>query len=275
MNDKENNIDISIVTVGMNHIDYLKPLLKSLFVDYPSKFSVEMIYVDNCSKDDSVKFLEENYPQVKIIKNSIPLGFGENNNRGALSAQGKYIAIINPDITFLQNSLDNLYIYSETLNKNVILAPKLLNPDFTLQHSVRGFITPWVFIMRLLTKGNDKTDNKIVQNYLCKNIDADKIQLIDWAIGAALFLKLDHYKDMQGFDSSYFLYVEDVDLCLRSWKNGNPVLFYPKSELVHNHLRSSTKLNKRTLMHIKSLFTYFRKHGIFVKSLKNNFPFTL
>ena len=63
---------ISVITVGMNHLSYIKELYKSLYQDYQPSVSFEAIYVDNCSSDGSVEFLRENYPQVKIIKNDIP-----------------------------------------------------------------------------------------------------------------------------------------------------------------------------------------------------------
>ena len=103
-------IQISIITVGMNHISYLKPLLASVYGDNRLKTPFEMIYVDNCSTDGSVDFIRTNYPQVKIIANTKPLGFGENNNKGVFASTGKYIAIINPDIVVHPGSLDNLFI---------------------------------------------------------------------------------------------------------------------------------------------------------------------
>lgn len=104
---------ISVITVGMNHLSYIKELYKSLYQDYQPSVSFEAIYVDNCSSDGSVEFLRENYPQVKIIKNDIPKGFGENNNIGAFASTGKYLAIINPDVSFMEGSLDSLYEFME------------------------------------------------------------------------------------------------------------------------------------------------------------------
>lgn len=259
----------------MNHLNYLKSFLESLYRENQPQVSFEMIYVDNCSSDGSSEFVKQNYPQVKIIENDKILGFGENNNKGAEIAKGKYIAILNPDIVLQKNALDYLLNYAENLSYDAFLVPKLLNPDKSLQYSVRGFISPWISAMRLLTKGNDKTKNKTVQNYLCRNIDENKTQFIDWAIGAAFFLSTNLYKKLGGFDTDYFLYVEDVDLCLRSWEIGAPVIYYPKSEMIHNHLRASTKMNKKTLLHLKSQFLFFTKHGILVKSKKDNPPFVL
>ncbi|WP_312761394.1 glycosyltransferase family 2 protein [Epilithonimonas sp.] len=269
------NIEVSIITVGMNHLHYLKSFLDSLYNLNLPKVSFETIYVDNCSTDGSVDFIKKNYPSVKIIENKNVLGFGENNNKGAEVAVGKYIAIMNPDLVFLKDSIDNLYNYSETLGFDSVVAPKLLNPDGTIQNSVRGFITPWVFVARLMTGGNDNTKNKIVQNYLCENMDVDKPQFIDWSIGAALFFKAHLYKKLNGFDPAYFLYMEDVDVCLRVWKLNSAVVYYPKSEIIHNHLRASRKVGKKMFMHFKSLLLFFSKNGIFIKSKKNNSAYSL
>ena len=269
------NIEVSIITVGMNHLHYLKSFLDSLYNVHPPTVSFETIYVDNCSTDGSVDFIKKEYPFVKVIENNQVLGFGENNNKGTEIAEGKYIAIMNPDLVFMKDSVDNLYNYSLTLDFDSVVAPKLLNPDGTLQNSVRGFITPWVFFARLLTGGNDKTKNRIVQNYLCENMDIDKPQFIDWSIGAALFFKAELYKKLNGFDPSYFLYMEDVDLCLRVWKSGSAVIYYPKSEIIHNHLRASKKIGKKMFMHFKSLLLFFIKNGIFIKSRKNNSLYSL
>lgn len=252
---------VSIITVGMNHRAFMQNLLESLYRTAVPETKVEMIYVDNCSSDGSVGMISENYPQVKIIKNSTPLGFGANNNVGVKNASGKYVAIINPDITLQENSVDSLVRFYENLPYDALLVPKLLNPDGTLQYSARGFITFQTFYERLKTRGNDKAQSAALTNYLMTDIDAGKVQFVDWAIGAAFFMSRDLYNKLGGFDEDYFLYVEDTDLCLRAWKQGNPVIYVPQSEMVHNHMRSSSRKIKPAMMHLKSYLTYFRKHG--------------
>ena len=261
--------DLSIVIVGMNHIAYLKELLPSIGINYPPPFAnrgidvqTEIIYVDNCSTDGSVEYIEEHYPEVKILKNKTPLGFGENNNRGVLASTGAYIAIINPDIVALPGSLRLLYEYAKQHPECGVVVPQLLNPDHTLQYSVRSFVTPHTLFSRALSKGKDNTDNEEVNRYLCKEIDFEKIQTVDWAIGAAFLLSRDWYAELGGFDTDYFLYMEDEDLCLRSWKANRPVVYCPQSKMIHNHQRASSKIGKKMFIHLKSLFTFFRKHGM-------------
>ena len=261
---------VSIITVGMNHLPYMKNLLHSLYIESTPCVSFEMIYVDNCSTDNTVDFIHEFYPDVKIIKNNVPLGFGENNNKGVFASIGKYIAIINPDIVLQKNCIDILHKYLDAHPNIGIVVPKLLNPDWSIQYSIRGYISVEVFFRRLLSRGNDSFSHKSVECYLCKNIDINRIQTIDWAIGAALFMQRDVYSKLGGFDLDYFLYMEDEDICLRSWKCNLPVVYIPQSIMIHNHLRGSSKLGKKTFLHLKSIFTFFRKHGIHIKSYKSS-----
>lgn len=256
------NPAISIITVGMNHLNYIKELYQSLF-DSRTKpqTSFEAIYVDNCSTDGSVEYLNAHYPQVKIIKNKKPYGFGKNNNIGVRVAKGKYIAIINPDIRIKTGSLDQLYNFMESHSNVGMTVPKLYNVDGSHQYSIRGFITPSLFISRILTHGNDSANNNKMRKYLCKDIDIDKVQPVNWAVGAALFISSNLYRELGGFDLDYFLYMEDEDLALRVWKSGHPVIYVPSAHMVHNHLRASSHIGKKAWIHFKSLLTFFRKHG--------------
>ncbi len=263
-------IQISIITVGMNHLSYIKELFNSLYGSkMPQDVNFETIYVDNCSTDGSVEFIRKEFPEVQIIVNDIPLGFGENNNLGVAKANGEYIAIINPDIIFLENSLSDLYNFLSKQDNDLIVVPQLLNPDGSIQNSVREFMTLPIFLMRFISKGDDNTSNKIIKRYLYKDIDYNKIQYVDWAIGAAMLMSKKHFNALNGFDKDYFLYFEDVDLCYRSWEYNSPVVYYPKSKMIHNHLRASAQYNKKTVMHIKSMLVFFNKHGYFIKKNYN------
>ena len=257
--------EISIVTVGMNHLSLLKKFLVSLYVTSRPSISFELIYVDNCSKDGTVQYISRNYPSVKIISNQKPKGFSENNNLGVKASKGKYVAIINPDIILLHKSIDSLYEYLEQNPEIGILVPQLLNTDLTVQYSARRFMNIRTLTLRVLHNARDNVKSRIVDRYLLKDLDTNTIQAVDWALGAAMLLRRDYYNELNGFDEDYFLYVEDVDICLRSWKMGRPVVYYPHSVMIHAHQKSSNKaFSKKKLMHLKSMITFFVKHKIFL-----------
>lgn len=258
---------ISLITVGMNHLTYIKNLYHTLLVDHRPNIEFECIYVDNCSTDGSQQWIKDVYPEINIIQNIQPQGFGANNNKGVMHAKGDYIAIINPDIEFFDDAIDALVNWMDGHKEEYgIVAPKLLNPDHTVQYSARRFMTAKTFLYRLLSLGDDKSNNKKVEDYLCKNLDLNKLQSVNWVMGAAMFLTRDFYNELNGFDEDYFLYMEDEDICLRSWKAGRPVIFAGNYAVVHNHLRASRKVGKRMLNHLRSLVVFYLKHGINVKN---------
>ena len=260
------DIEVSIITVGMNHLKLLKNYLHSMYEVCQPSISFELIYVDNYSNDGSIEYVRQNYPQVKIIENKTINGFATNNNIGVKNSTGKYILFLNPDIILLPHAVDNLYNYLRE-NKSIgILVPKLLNVDLTVQFSSRKFMNLKIILYCFFHNGKNNLKSKVTQDYLLTNFDRNKTQPIDWAFGAAIFLTREWFNQLDGFDEGYFLYVEDADICLRNWKLGKPVVFYPESVFIHAHQRSSMGWNKTKLMHIKSMLRLFWKHNLFFKS---------
>jgi GT2 family glycosyltransferase len=260
--------EVSIVTVGMNHISYLKDFFHSLYYTAKPLVTFEVIYIDNCSKDGSVEFVTANFPEVKVMQNKKPQGFARNNNLGVKHSTGKYIAIINPDVIFTPLCIDHLHRYLNDNNNIGILVPKLLNKDMTVQYSVRRFIDLKTLLTRIFYMGNDKVYSELTDKYLLKDFDTELIQKVDWAIGAAMFLEKTTFDKLNGFDEDYYLYVEDEDLCLRSWKKNLPVYYLPTSIMIHAHQKSSNKVifGKKMRMHFNSMVIFFFKHNILFKS---------
>lgn len=75
----------------------------------------------------------------------------------------------------------------------------------------------------------------------------------------------DTYAELGGFDLDYFLYMEDEDICLRCWKIKKPVIYLPQSKMIHNHLRASAKIGKKTILHIKSMYTFLKSTVFLLK----------
>jgi N-acetylglucosaminyl-diphospho-decaprenol L-rhamnosyltransferase len=261
------NKKLSIITVTMNHLSQVKELLFSLYKECIPEVDFEMIIVDNCSNDGTVDFIAKEYPQVKLIRNRKVYGFAKNNNIGYKCAKGEYIGIVNPDIIILPNSIDQLVSFLDNHQNVGICCPMLLYPDHSLQYSVRKFITPISLFYRALSLGKDDVDNR-KNSYLIKEIDSSlEYMNIDWAIGAAYFVRRNVFERIGGFDEKFFLYVEDVDLCLSVKKKGYDVVYLPNVKMIHAHNRKSTKsINRYTFIHLKSFLYYFWKHNLWFRS---------
>ncbi|WP_113651843.1 glycosyltransferase family 2 protein [Pedobacter namyangjuensis] len=268
--DRSVAIDVSIVIVTMNHLKKLKNLLTSINKIDDGALTYEVIIIDNCSTDGAPEFVATNYPNVRLVVNSEIHGFAYNNNKGANLAFGKYIFICNPDVVILENALNNLFKFAQQHPDAGIVCPQLLNSDLSYQPSIRGFHSLKIIFARLISKGNDSAKNQTVRAYLLSDFDKNKTQKVDWALGAAMLLKQEYYKKLNGFDEKFFLYVEDEDLCLRSWKLGPGVTYYPESKMIHDHQRGSSKISILTWYHLKSFIYFIVKHNLVFRTVKRD-----
>jgi GT2 family glycosyltransferase len=257
--------EISIITVTMNHLTLLKQMLSSLFITCTPKVSFEVILVDNNSTDGTVEYVRKAFPSIRIIENKQTYGFAQNNNIGASHAQGNYILILNPDIILLPDAVDTLYNYLRRNESVGIVAPKLLNPNLSIQRSARNFMNIRLLIYRVFTLGRDDTRNATVQAYLAPELSNEQPAMVDWCLGAALLFRSDFYRQLGGFDEHFFLYVEDTDICQRCWYAGKSVVYYPQAQMIHMHQRNSAHFSKKTLIHLKSLAYFFRKNHFKIK----------
>lgn len=254
---------LSVIIVNMNHLSKLKNLLTSLYGTGKPSCSFEVIVVDNCSTDGSVEYIETTYPAVILHRNERIKGFAVNNNQGMRLASGQYIFICNPDVVVLPGAVDHLLRYYEQHPNVGIVCPQLLNTDLSYQASVRRFHNLRVLALRALSRSTDTSQNPTLRKYLMLDFDRTQTQPIDWALGAAMLLHRRVYEQLQGFDEKFFLYVEDVDLCLRCWKAGYAVMYLPDAVCIHDHQKASSRgFNRMVWYHLKSMIYFFYKHQL-------------
>ncbi len=227
---------LSIIVVNFGHSAKIKQLLNSI-VKFPPQIPFEVIVVDNNSPRNDVvnveKFCEtkNNCHLIKLAENR---GFGGGNNEGIKFASGDILALVNPDIQITENCLDELIKSLEKDKKNGIVAPQLLNPDLTLQDSMRDFPTIRdLFFRRFL-------------NY--KNPHKDQANI--WIHGCFFVIRKDLYEKVGGFDERFFLFFEDTDLCRKVLKAGFLVKQVQTAQAIHSNKRLSGK-------NISSIFTKF------------------
>ncbi len=136
------SVDISVVIVGWNAKRYLELCLESLATAPPHR-TMEVLVVDNASSDGTAEMIESKFPWVQLIKSPENLGFSRGNNVAIRQCQGRYIALVNPDVIVLPGCLDTLAEFLDQNPKVGDVGPRVLNPDMTLQSSCRRFPTLW------------------------------------------------------------------------------------------------------------------------------------
>lgn len=240
-------VKLSIIIVNYNGEEYLEACIKSIYTNCAS-ISFEIIIFDNNSADNSIFFIEQNFPSVIIIKSEQNLGFAKGNNKAVKIAKGEYILLLNND-TILNNNLQNIIKVFESDNRIGVLGIKMVDDNNKFSVSYGKFPTPFNLIR--ISNLNYKSKELVTGNFGTNNFI-----LVDWVSGAFLLTKKKYWNQVNGLDEDYFMYVEDVDFCKKIMKNGKITVLLPTSSFIHFIGFNS----KREIRLIKGYFLYASKH---------------
>lgn len=257
----DNQPDISIVIVNYNVKDFLLECLRSIR-ESAKGLKVEVIVVDNNSTDGSVEFLEPLFPEVKFISLKENIGFGKANNLAFKDSSGKYILVLNPDTILEENNLSVMKEFMDNNPGTGISGCKVLNPDGTFQLACRrGFPTPWAAFSKLFGLQKLFPKSAIFAKYNQTFRSVDDTYNIDSVIGAYMFCRKSVIDELNGFDPDFFMYGEDLDLCLRANRAGWKVTYVHSSSIIHFKGESTKRSTINEVKHFyQAMEIYARKH---------------
>ncbi len=242
----------TVVIVNWNGAAYLEPLIRSIEAEAPAK----IIVVDNNSIDGSLTILNK-LSHVHLIANSENCGFAAAANQGIALAQTSKILILNADVYAMPGSIPALEKFLDEQNDAAAVAPRLLFPDGSLQPSCRNFPTVLSLFLYL-----SFLDRIIPTRYRLGPGDHQSTRIVEQPMGAALMVRKKVLDQIGGFDETFFLYMEDVDLCERIVRGGWKIYYCPGAEFVHDAGGSSRQDWFRSQSHfVRSVLLYFRKKG--------------
>jgi GT2 family glycosyltransferase len=261
-------MDISIIILNYKSKGFTMACLKSIMEADFSNLKYEIIVVDNDSDDSIGEILAWQYPQVVFIQNDKNIGMGAGNNVGIKKANGKYVAIMNPDTIAFRDTFIKLYEYMEVNLEVGVVGPLQLNPDKSIQNSCyrwHSLLTP-LYRRTFLSKFSFA--KKDIDRLLMKDYDHKLTREVDWLLGSFLFVHKKAIADVGLFDERYQLYFEDTDWCRMFWEKKWKVVYNTDAKIIHNHNRESAKVawykfftNKTTRWHIASWIKYLKKWG--------------
>ena len=218
-------IDIAVVILNWNGQKWLEKFLPTV----ASKSSIANIYIaDNASTDNSVKFLKDNFPTVKIIQNNFNEGYAKGYNDALKGLKEKYFVLLNSDIEVTDNWIIPIINLMEE-NPNISACqPKILdynNKDcFEYAGASGGFID---------NLGYPFSRGRIFNEIESDNNQYNDIKEIFWASGACLFIRAEHFNQVNGFDNDFFAHQEEIDLCWRLKNRGFQIMVNPNSVVFH------------------------------------------
>ena len=221
-------MDLSIIIVSWRVKELLKQCLSSIF-SQNFDFSYEIIVIDNNSGDGTVEMIETNFPQAQLIKGRLNLGFARANNLGLKRAAGRFLLLLNPDARLLDNSLNQAVKLMNGRPEIGILGAKLLNPDFTIQPSVRRFPRLLDHCLMMF-----KLHHLFpLKYYLAADFNYQQEQAVDQVMGAWFLISRQLLEKIGWLDEHYYLWFEEVDYCQRALSAGFAIVYSPEAKIIH------------------------------------------
>jgi len=256
-------MDLTISIVNYNTRELLRQCLSSIYsASAPIKYRV--CVVDNSSPDDSGKMVMEHFPSVHLIANGSNVGFGKAHNQVIRATDSEFILLLNPDVIVEPGSIEAMVEFMQSHGDVGILGCKLFNSDMSLQFSCRRYPSAPTIFLRGLYADVIFPGVRAFSHYTMADWDHASLAEVDWLIGSCMLIRRLALEDAGLFDENFFMYYEDVDLCIRMWRRWR-VCYFPYVYMVHYHLKQSHKLMnvRQRFIHMRSACHFFRKHGLF------------
>ncbi|HEY0306612.1 MAG TPA: glycosyltransferase family 2 protein [Acidobacteriaceae bacterium] len=264
-------IDLSVIIISFNTRDVLHRCLTSLMQEITCTpgYTTEVLVVDNNSRDNSAEMVQADFPQVQFLPSATNLGFAAANNLAIRHARGRYLVLLNSDAFLQPGSLLLAAQHMDATPAAGLGGARLIGEDGAWQPSARSFPSP-VHEMLMLTGLAAKYPHSRFFGHNDRTW-ADPMQpaQADWVPGAFSIIRRSVLDEVGLFDENFFLYYEEVDLCLRIRAAGHQIWYWPDIAVVHiggessrqmGDMQFSTTGSQLTLWRMRSMLLYFRKH---------------
>lgn len=241
---------VAAVVVTYDALPWIEQCLDSLA-------GIETVVVDNGSRDETVAFVRERYPAVRLIE-SENRGLGAGWNIGIEATESRWVLLLNADAWLSEGALDRLVDFGDSRPRAAVVGPRLRNPDGTLQRSVRGFPTLWrlateYFFLRKLAPGSS-----LLNAFYAGGFAHDEVRDVEVVMGACMLLRREAIAEVGLCDEDYFLFSEETDWCYRFREAGWEVVFFPGAECTH--VRGAAHAGRLYRENLRGHLLFLTKH---------------
>jgi len=217
--------ETSVVVVTYNALPWIEQCLESVR-------GYETIVVDHGSTDGTLELVRERFPEARVLEQENK-GLGGGSNAGIRVASGDYYLLLNSDAWALEGSVEKLRAFADSRPDAAVVGPKLLNPDGTLQRTVRGFPTLWRLATEYFFLRKLAPRTRALNAFYGARFAHDEVREAEFLMGACLLVRRQAADSVGVFDEDFFMFSEETDWLYRFREAGWTVLFYPGAEFVH------------------------------------------
>lgn len=254
-------IELSIISVNWNSLDYLRECIASIY-QYTQGIKFEIIVVDNASPEGGVETLQQEFPEITIVKSKGNIGFARANNLGFQHSSGKYVLLLNPDTELKGPTISILLHAIKSLPDAGIVGCKMLNTDLSVQTtSIQRFptITNQLFNIEYLRLRWPACPLWDIAPLFAPCPTPRKVEVIP---GACMLLRREIFERAGLLSEDYFMYAEDLDLNYKVKCLGLANYYVGQAEIIHHGGRSSSRQRVSqwaTIMKYKAMLRYYYK----------------
>jgi GT2 family glycosyltransferase len=256
--------DISIVIVNLDTRLLLRQCLASVFRCAPP-LSIEVIVVDNGSTDGSPEMVSAEFPAVKLVRNARNEGFAHPNNVGMELAEGRHILLLNSDTEVGTDTFHVLVHFLDDHPDVGACGPMLVFPDGRIQHSVKGFPTPFTRFCDIFFLDRLFPASRLFGRGEMRSFDYSKAAPVDHVMAAAFLVRREVLHDVGLLDERFAIYYNDMDWCFRMHASGWAIWYLPQARVVHHLGRTVDSLNRQfalfRILHENVLLFYQKHYG--------------
>ena len=214
-------MNISVIIVTYNCKVFVDYCIQSLLIALKNIES-EIIVIDNNSNDQTAEFLKSRHENLIIIENEINLGFSKANNKASKLAKGDYLFFLNPD-TIVPENIFEIFLKEHTKYKGICGCRMIDGRGNFLKESKRNFPTIFNIIKKLFGFGHG----------YYSNLKQDAYGQVSVLSGANMLINKKIFNKIGCFNEDYFMYGEDIEICLKSYKNGYENHYIGNISLIH------------------------------------------
>jgi len=262
------SVDVSLIIVSFNTCKLLRESLESVERER-ANLKLEVFVVDNHSHDGSVEMVRNEFPNVQLLVSEVNLGFGAANNLALAKAQGRYIVLLNSDAFLCPRSLELAVQHMDESPQVGLAGGQLVGRDETLQPSARMFPSILSDFLVLTGLAHQFPKSRFFGRFDRTWADPLQPAEVDWVPGAFSIIRAEALDKVGFFDPDFFLYSEEVDLCLRIQQAGYKNMYWPDIVVIHIGGESSRQIKTLEMSstgaqlirwRMRSTLLYYRKH---------------
>lgn len=250
---------LSVVVLSWNTQAMTLACLRALAAEAP-RHPREVIVVDNGSHDGSADAVAAAFPLVRLIRNADNRLYAAGNNQGARAATGEFVCLLNSDTEVRPGALDALVDFLRAHADYGAVAPRLVNPDGSVQHACQNFPTLLSALCFDSVWGRFPPGRWVEDRYLMRGFDHLGSRDVAQPPGACFLMRRQEYLELGGLDEDLALFFNDVDLCRRLWRRGRRIRYLAEAEVLHHRGASTRSFTRMLVIWHRNRLTYYRKH---------------